>query len=1119
MLLTVGIINLLSHVSTLVMGGGDPALYLNKMLQSIEVVRPLIGESNTSVFQQQQFKMLLSGSGEGGGIASPVTPRGSGGRSGEELPRGSKQSMPDSVEQSSVSHLSKIPSKRTRSSFDETSVAGAQGVKKPRLSNYQIDLAQESPEEQEGTSPRSSKLNLSQDSSSGGSASQGGHDKVRASSKQVSQEVQETPSFDDLLTQAIQAISPQDFSPAKESIQTQVQTQPSELTPTTEERTTKASASATVPTSQPAPSVTRESMETETVSASTTESMLQPAPSVTRESMEIDTVSASTTESILQPAPSVTRKSMETDTVSESIAQPVPSTSTAATGTKVVSFESTIQAAPSLVIAATETITLSDSTTVSTSQTAPSMTTVLTEMETVSDAVIEATSQPALSVITASAETTTVSISPSASTDQTAPSTQTVPVEKIATNNESTTIQVVPTLISESVEMDESEKELISAATKAMKKFKDLFTLFNNKPESEDVEAASSLKPASADSTFKQSTSQPAPSETTESMETETTATSTKESTTQSPSASADPDRQEHQRKMGSVAEQLKEQFNRRQASSNQNTQSSEEAKSEESKSDPSASADPTLQQQRRSMFDELKGFQFNKGQKKKSQAKQKPEEQKKSMVDELKERFKRKPGATTATKAGSSETDSMPGTSASVDSGGKFATSTRRDNSLKRAAPTDKKPTFESQLKEAIFKGISGLRPTPKKEVQVQEKTPSTPKPQKPVGMKRSVLGKKSPLAKVQEESMSDRIHKLELDKKKMEQNIEWQKQYNPKFHAFIPLRELKELEKKISELKIQMGKEKKAIQPIGQSVASSHPTIPVAQNLLPEIKNNSADQSTASLSSSSLASSSISTSLDDLLPEIKGSSTDQGITPSLSLPSLLISTSLDTLLAEVEAGVELRATSAPVKQEEQKTDLEKHRDSRLAAIRKAADAEDNLDDEPDDGEDWGPKTTIPSVTPVRQPAFKVKPSLSIPSIPVNVDMRKRSPSVSSVASSVDTPPVSTPAKTLSKPISEDSPARRAVLARLKASPQAASTPSLFEQIKQRKLLSTVAVAPQEEKKEKNVLIRTLSTVADFMFSKPGRSNDPEPKGEKQKLPLGSSDGWAAEDDEWDED
>lgn len=38
-------------------------------------------------------------------------------------------------------------------------------------------------------------------------------------------------------------------------------------------------------------------------------------------------------------------------------------------------------------------------------------------------------------------------------------------------------------------------------------------------------------------------------------------------------------------------------------------------------------------------------------------------------------------------------------------------------------------------------------------------------------------------------------------------------------------------------------------------------------------------------------------------------------------------------------------------------------------------------------------------------------------------------------------------------------------------------------------------------------------------MFSKPGRSNDPEPKGEKQKLPLGSSDGWAAEDDEWDED
>ena len=64
MLLT--FIEVLSHVSTFVTGG-DPALYLNKMLQSTEVVRPLVGESSTSVAQQQQFKLLLGGGGEGGG--------------------------------------------------------------------------------------------------------------------------------------------------------------------------------------------------------------------------------------------------------------------------------------------------------------------------------------------------------------------------------------------------------------------------------------------------------------------------------------------------------------------------------------------------------------------------------------------------------------------------------------------------------------------------------------------------------------------------------------------------------------------------------------------------------------------------------------------------------------------------------------------------------------------------------------------------------------------------------------------------------------------------------------------------------------------------------------------
>jgi hypothetical protein len=142
----------------------------------------------------------------------------------------------------------------------------------------------------------------------------------------------------------------------------------------------------------------------------------------------------------------------------------------------------------------------------------------------------------------------------------------------------------------------------------------------------------------------------------------------------------------------------------------------------------------------------------------------------------------------------------------------------------------------------------------------------------------------------------------------------------------------------------------------------------------------------------------------------------------------------------------------------------------------------------------------------------------------------------LSYLSRSLDTPP-STPVKTsLNKPISADiSPAKRASLAMLgKASPQAASALSLSEKLRaakkqkkaQQKLLPTVAVTP-EENKEKNVLIRTLSTVADSMFARAGRSDDTEPKDEpkngtkwtQQNLPLGNSGGWGAEDDEWEED
>ncbi|MBX9785954.1 MAG: hypothetical protein K2Y08_01320 [Alphaproteobacteria bacterium] len=939
MLLTVGIVNLLSHVSTLVMGG-DPALYLNKMPLPTEVVRLLIGESSTSVSQQQQFNMLLRGSGGGeGGISSPQVSRGSSGVGREDqLPRGSKQGR-SSAEQPSVPHVSKTPSKRIRSSFDEASVEASQGFKKARFSHESLDLSHELPEEQEGTSLRSRKSNISQDSSDGGSAFHGGHGKTRSSSKQTSK-VEKKPSFDDLLTQAIQAVSPQASLPIKKN--------------TSEVQLTSQQASVPAAAVNQTPEVT-----------------------VTNDAeMVSDLASQQVPAADVNQTPEVTVTN-DAEMVSDLALQQVPAAD--------------VNQTPEVISVIPEQSTLTETT----QEKAKNLTPIST------------------------------SSAPESLSNESAP--QLFRSIKAPPLIESTTLQVAPVVISEPMEEettnDESMTEALSAAAKeAMKRLTNLF----NGMSSEDVEAASS-----ADLAFKRSTSQQTQSEATESMETETTTASTTESTTQS---------------------------------------------------DSSASEEPALQQQRNSMFDELKRFRFNKGSQEKSQKKQKKSKvephlasmdsnlQKKSgnMIDELNRRLNQR-------RVGSNQKDQRL---ESVKSDPSTSQNELNTLGLRKTSRFDelvhgKKPVSNPSGRD----GESTLTSAP------------TLMPKDPVFMKRSALFKKSPLAKAREDLISDRIQKLELDQKKMEQNIEWQKAHNPKFHAFVPLRELKALKDKISELK--------AIAKKREVVASSHPTIPIAQNVIPEITASSTNQGTAS--SSSLSSSSISTTQNDLLAGIK----DEDV--ASSSPSSSIFASQDDLSEGVKTGVKLRKTRGPVKSEVQKSDLEKLRDSGMAARRQAMYSDDESGDEAeDDGEDWESKTIPSFVTPVRQPVFKIKPP-------------------SPKASSVDTPPVSNPVKTPPKTISADSPARRAVLAKFgKASPQAASSPSLLEQIRERKnqnkVPSSSAAAASSrleedggQKKEQHFLIKSLSSAFDS-----ARVPDPEPEESTQNPSLKSSGGWGAEDDEW---
>ncbi|MBY0273183.1 MAG: hypothetical protein K2X02_07280 [Alphaproteobacteria bacterium] len=977
MLLTVGFINLLSHVSTLVMGGGDPALYLNK-LQPVEVIRHWIGESNTSTFQQQQFqhqlKMLLSGGGEGGGIASPIVSRGSGGIIREDqLPRGSKRSMSDSDEQPIVPHLPKTPSKRNRSSFDETNVRESQGFKKARSSHAPLDLRQESSEEQEGTSLQRGKSNISHDSSSGSSAYQGGHDKVRASSKQASQEVQETPSFDDLLTQAIQAVSPQTSSPVKETLQTQVQTQPSGLTPIAKEKRTTVSA---LTTTAPADAVNQ-----------------------TPEAISVMPVEQSTLATTIQ-------EKMQALT-------PVPTSS---------------------------------------GSTSPS-------------------SEPA---------------------PQNFRSTKTPLLIE-------STRQVAPVVIPEPTETDESRKELILAATMATKKFNDLFDLFDNTPELEDVKITSMSNPSSEDST-----SQQALSETTESMEIETITSLTKESTIPSdPSALVDPDRQDHQRKMGSVADQLREKFNQRQAKANQTKQQSEEAKptpsasadsdrqdhqqkmgsvadqlrerfnqrqansgqntrnSEETKSDSSASADSAQQQQKRSLLDEMKGFRFNKGPQKKNQTKQKPEERKKSMVDELKERFRRKPGAITEAKVGSSKAGSIPNTYAFPSSVAAAASAEKKTlirdghNLAKDSSINQKASTFEAQLREAISKGVSGLKPTPKKEVQDPRETSSATMLQKPAFMKKSELGKKSSLATLA--TPAAQLDELIGKQEKLEKSIEWHKKNIRKYNPADHLKEIREIKGKIALLKIQVDKEKKAVKPIAQDLASS--------SVSTDAMSNPSGQGRPSLSS-------------------------------------LFSTTQDNLLKGIKFGVQLKHVDAPVegvkkkskKLQEPTNDLER----KLFLMRQ------DIEDDDFDDDDSGPS--------LQNSSPQEKNTQETAELKTQEGAEHQHEEEMKV--DVGTPPPPPPSPPPFPVVKED---KRNILSSIQELKK--------DRLKKVATFSGDVNTDSTAKTNSSDLLSTLGrsfnnllSSVQMRFGEDDTEPEEEPEGSKQNLPLGSSEGWGADDDEWDD-
>ncbi|MDK3160675.1 hypothetical protein QPK87_29570 [Kamptonema cortianum] len=907
MLLTVGIVNLLSHVAPL-FTGQDVSLHLNK-LQPIEVMRHWIGESNTSAFQQQQFqhqlKMLLSGGGEGGGIASPIASRGNGGVSREDqLPR---QSISDSAdEQSSVPHLSNTPSKRIRPSSDdiiESSVDTSQGFKKARLSH---NSAQRPSEEQEQISPQSGGLNISQDSIDRSSIFQGGDNEARASSEQASRAVQNAPSFDDLLTQAIQAVSPQTSSPVKKNI--------SEAQLTSQQ------------TSIPAPAVSQISTVIPVKPVEQSTPVLTPssqvAPSVTTKSKEVETVSVSSSSSAVSSAPSASIMPVEiivtnnAETVSD-LATPLTS-----------------QQAPAAAVSQTLTVTQPVEKSISTPPAAQEKTQALVQAPTPS-------AQASLSNESA---------------------THLFRSKEAPPLIESTTLQVAPVVIPEPMEEETSNDEsmteaLSSAAKEAMKRLTNLF----NSMSSEDMETVSS-----ADSAFKQSTSQQTPSETTESMETETIVQS-------DPSASVDPDRQKHQRKMGSVAEELRKQFNQKQANSEQNTQHSEEAKSEETKSNPSASVDPALQQQRKSMFNELKGFQFNKGQQKKSQSKQKPEDgksdpvlQKKTnnVVDELKRRLSQR---------------QVQGEQKSEDMKSDSSTSQNEFNrfGLRKT----------SRFDELVHGKLPESKPLESNQVATT--------PQKPVAMKKGELGKKSSLATIATPEVQ--LNELILKQEKLEKSIEWQRKNIPQFKPAESLRELGEIKGKIGALRRQVDRENKAIKPITQDLASPSVSTDVTSNPI-----------------------------------------------GLGRPSLssLFSTTQVNLLEGIKGGVEL----SPVKKKEKKkarqrkeptNDLEK----KLFSMRQVMEDDDSDDDN-------------------------------------GIDL-------SYLSKSVDIPPVSTPVKTLPKPISADiSPTKRAKFAMLgKASPQATSTLSLSEQLraakktkkKNNKKNSPPVIEPVEKEREVNAFTSSL--------------------------------------------